>query len=544
MSIQVLADVLRAEWLVQSTRAEAMVAQLAQMEAEGQFSDVELVRSVRLDIASWAGESALAQSAAKRVDLLALGARETNPGEFPESVALGVKTSLANVFGCSGVLLTPTIILSATHCGEETVAFAGLSLKNVDPLVVRKVSLIATRDDFVLYSVVGEPFPLTTTVTFAGGCVLDPITVTPVTVGFGSRDRIGASRGTQRVTEHKIKKQIDDVITAGNTSGASACGGDSGGPLEVVAGSERIVLGLTMDHGEDCVGDGKFRRITTATQMWVEEATGVRVPSHCPGQTAVPQASLGGETQGMTLTVTGVGLFVTTGNIQHLKLANTTITRQSKNTRLGQTVEIPPHTAYVTCRKTDLDSQTTRSHEVIMRSGEEWALFVLDKNERFTIEGGIDTSGSPTSTVIAGIENLRQHAPKAQLNTNEGVDFRFVPQSIIPGEKAGSWTMRNSPKSSAFALSQSVSLTVACKDLLELRGAQSIFIRRGAIGVEIGNTQLEDLAHPAGTPKQTHFDFELFGDLFTDYPQLPPLLEPEPLVDDTNNSTCPPMQWF
>lgn len=227
-----------------------------------------------------------------------LGGQNAPAGKWPDVVAVYV----GNIPFCSGVLVAPTVVLTAAHCntsgiaevliGAETLA-AGNSGERRG--VVKRVEYPDWDNTFdVLALVLDRPStkpPRALASGWAGAEIIDGHAVQ--VVGFGAIDPAGDTfidplqEATTTITDAGCARkagcnalaQPAGELGAGGM-GIDSCSGDSGGPLYITTSLGTFVAGLTSRSYDDarlaCSEGGVYTRADRVAD-WIERETGVGI---------------------------------------------------------------------------------------------------------------------------------------------------------------------------------------------------------------------------------------------------------------------------
>jgi secreted trypsin-like serine protease len=248
-----------------------------------------------------------------------VGGDPVTPGSFPEVVAI-----VAGAQFCTGVVVAPTIVLTSGSClvdvetADDLAVFPG---DEVDPAAEIAVSDYAVHPEFCVacsteihdygYLVTEQAFAPPFGQPIATVAERDEVLVegTPVTVvGFGEDPEAasGEEIGIKREVAVAIGKVSPDQLefSAGG-NGRDTCQGDGGAPALARLDNDRIVVAGIVSRGPDPCGSGTRYSSAFGPLCWIEERTGVALPSDCPGcacgaEPPATSSSAGAQTGGDT----------------------------------------------------------------------------------------------------------------------------------------------------------------------------------------------------------------------------------------------------
>lgn len=197
------------------------------------------------------------------------------------SLAPGQLLAIGTFGGCSGTVIAPTWVLTATHCGlsggEELCVGQDApdtclgSLRAYDNPDGDMTLLELDRDAReVLPGLV--PIPILTDDMDDGW-----IGRTAEASGYGQQE--DGSSGEREFTAEPIASLSGDTLTIDGEGRHGVCFGDSGGPVMVVAsdGTGRVAGDLSNGDGS-CVGQDNYTRVDVH-RAWIESHTGPTAPA-------------------------------------------------------------------------------------------------------------------------------------------------------------------------------------------------------------------------------------------------------------------------
>jgi Trypsin len=165
---------------------------------------------------------------------------------------------------CSGVLVSPTVFLTARHCIPGTGSRVDATFdERLDPgsWTLRSGTAHAHPTDDVAAVVLDEPVAEVASASLpAAGSAAGVASV--VAVGYGYHDVVGGAflyDGFRRAATIEVKKESADVLVVSNSKSGGVCFGDSGGPHL----SGNTVLALTSAGHRRCNGPAEAYRLDT-----------------------------------------------------------------------------------------------------------------------------------------------------------------------------------------------------------------------------------------------------------------------------------------
>lgn len=218
-----------------------------------------------------------------------VGGKLTLDGEYPDCAAVG---SVDEQFFCSGVLVSPDLVLTARHCipGVGKVFLKGSSLLKSSTGVFLDVAeeIPHPSEDVALLKLASPSQVVPRRI--ARVCEV-PMQVSEATaVGFGTTN-LGGTVGYG--TKRQVQLPVSDLDCARPTEAGcragvemvaglraldkDSCSGDSGGPLYVEIAGQQVLLGLTSrgvkSATREC-GDGGIYVRADRLISWIESESG------------------------------------------------------------------------------------------------------------------------------------------------------------------------------------------------------------------------------------------------------------------------------
>lgn len=200
----------------------------------------------------------------------------------PTVVPLGPGQALAigTFNGCSGTVIAPTWVLTATHCGLSAGAELCVGEQSPDTCLGSSRVYDNPAGDMTLVELDGDardalpglvPIPILTEDMDAGW-----LGRTAEAAGYGAQE--DGSSGEREFTAEPIASLDGDILTIDGEGRHGVCFGDSGGPVMVVAsdGTARVAGDLSNGDGS-CVGQDNYTRVDVH-RAWIEEHTGPTTP--------------------------------------------------------------------------------------------------------------------------------------------------------------------------------------------------------------------------------------------------------------------------
>ena len=233
--------------------------------------------------------------------LRVIGGQEVPPGEFLDCVAVGSDT----VWGCTGTLIAPNVVITAGHCADfATRVYFGVNVKKKGQIFkvkkrVRHPQYHKSDNNDVMILLLEASVPVAPRA-LATKAQIDKATDGRV-VGFGHSDALGSSG-------YGIKRQVDVPIASSSCRGKAqgqtdtmtygcdpaleivagrpmlakdGCKGDSGGPFYVLVKKDEWALAgatsrATKSSMHTC-GDGGIYARMDAYRKWIGNIPGVQL---------------------------------------------------------------------------------------------------------------------------------------------------------------------------------------------------------------------------------------------------------------------------
>ncbi|HSN26122.1 MAG TPA: trypsin-like serine protease [Kofleriaceae bacterium] len=254
-----------------------------------------------------------------------IGGMNAPAGKWPDTAAVLYKqTDGTDQQMCTGVLIAPTVVLTAGHCDPSLDPQIGV----LDNVLLGTTSLARPQDGEtvpvktviqypssqssidVTVLVLQQPARTTPRAVATGWAKLDIQNGAPVElVGYGAVDQNGNTyiddlqQAQSTITDYdcttssgcNTAARPDGELGAGGM-GIDTCPGDSGGPMYLLASYGTYVAGITSrsyDNAQFACGAGGIYGRPDKIVPWIEQMTGVTV-THGPEPTAEAIAAIKG----------------------------------------------------------------------------------------------------------------------------------------------------------------------------------------------------------------------------------------------------------
>lgn len=224
-------------------------------------------------------------------------------GRWPDTAGV----FFGNDVGCTGVLVAPTVVLTAGHCIDGSVSKVLLNATDVGGpgetiRVIRRIAYPNWYNTMDIGILILETPSQVTPRRIASGCIKDNFVVDGATVtivGYGAIDvngneyRSELREAVTTITDADCSQtsrgcvssvQPDGELGAGG-DGIDSCFGDSGGPLYLMTDRGEFLVGLTSRGYDDvnlpCAEGGIYVKPEKVID-WIQEQTGeTLVPPSC-----------------------------------------------------------------------------------------------------------------------------------------------------------------------------------------------------------------------------------------------------------------------
>jgi hypothetical protein len=190
--------------------------------------------------------------------------------------------AIGTFFGCSGLVITPTWVLTAKHCGLSPGATFCIGPQPDDPNLCFTGTRVADNPsgDMTLVELDRPATDLAPSVVPVPilGEDMDTTWIgrTAEAAGYGQNENGGSGR--REFTAEPISDLDGDLVTINGQGQHGVCFGDSGGPVFVVASDGSVRVAGALSYGDpSCVGYDNFTR-TDVYRDWIEGLTGPAIP--------------------------------------------------------------------------------------------------------------------------------------------------------------------------------------------------------------------------------------------------------------------------
>ena len=195
--------------------------------------------------------------------------------------------AIGTFWGCSGLLITPTWVLTADHCGLSGSAKFCMGPDPSNPKVCIGAKQVRSHAwaDLTLMELTTDARTLLPGV--------EPISLFTESLGSAWIGKIAEAAGygqqetgysgTREFTAEPIVQLTSSIVTINGEGKHGVCFGDSGGPLMVVASDGSVRVAGALSNGDNsCVGWDNYTRVDPFLD-WIEGYTGPTIP---PGPVA------------------------------------------------------------------------------------------------------------------------------------------------------------------------------------------------------------------------------------------------------------------
>lgn len=188
---------------------------------------------------------------------------------------------------CSGTLIAPNWVLTASHCEIGTSDQFCIGPDPADPSTCfpvvaaenhpdRDITLVDLGEDVTGTVPEVIPIPIMTELMDASwlGTMAEA-------AGYGKQEEEGVY-GEREFVAEPIASLDTEYLTIDGQGNSGACAGDSGGPVMVFASDETVRVAGELYAGDtDCEGLDNYTRVDTSVE-WIEGRTGATVVSEGP----------------------------------------------------------------------------------------------------------------------------------------------------------------------------------------------------------------------------------------------------------------------